>query len=232
MNRDDTSLDWYHGKLSREDAENLLLLGESIFLVSHCYSVVITFLYAEFDIIFVIVISLAITFVESSTTNSDGIFLVRESATSENSYVLSVYFDSEFYHYQIQQHSEDSFFSIDGLQPIHGIECLIDHYRKSKSNLCTQLGNFVKKNPPPIAIRRHGTSNLLHRATKKNQLTVVKEMMKTTYRNLDAKDESGMTAVHLACKYRCDLEILKLLIERGAAVSTRDSSGNTPLHVS
>lgn len=174
----------------------------------------------------------AIILVESSTTNSDGIFLVRESATSENSYVLSVYFDSEFYHYQIQQHSEDSFFSIDGLQPIHGIECLIDHYRKSKSNLCTQLGNFVKKSAPPIAIRRHGTSNLLHRATKKNQLTVVKEMMKTTYRNLDAKDESGMTAVHLACKYRCDLEILKLLIERGAAVSTRDSSGNTPLHVS
>lgn len=63
-------------------------------------------------------------------------------------------------------------------------------------------------------------------------MTVVKEMLKTSYRNLDAKDEHGMTAVHLACKHQVNPEILKLLIDRGAAVSSRDSSGNTPLHVS
>lgn len=139
----------------------------------------------------------------------------------------------DFFHYQIQQHGEDAFFSINGVEPIHGIECLIDFYRRNKSDhLCMQLSNFVKKNPPPISLRRHGNSNLLHRATKKNQLKLVTEMMKTSYRNLDAKDEQGMTAVHLACKHQVDPEILKLLIERGAAVQTRDSSGNTPLHVS
>lgn len=170
-------------------------------------------------------------FAESQISNADGIFLVRESSSAANNYVLSVYYDTQFWHYQIQQHGEDSFFSIDGQQPIHGLEDLIDYYRSNKTNLCTKLKNFVKKLPPPVETRRHGKHNLLHRATKHNHLDVVKEMLKTTYRNLDAKDEFGMTAVHLACKNRVNPEIMKLLIERGATLTSRDSSGNTPLHV-
>jgi tyrosine-protein kinase len=144
-----------------------------------------------------------------------------------------VFYDSQFWHYQIQQHGEDAFFSIDGQLPIHhGLEDLIDYYRSSNNtNLCTKLKNFVKKSPPPVEARRHGKHNLLHRATKHNHLDVVKEMLKTSYRNLDAKDEFGMTAVHLACKNRVNPEIMKLLVERGATLTSRDSSGNTPLHV-
>lgn len=168
---------------------------------------------------------------ESQISNADGIFLVRESSTAVNNYVLSVYFDTQFWHYQIQQHGEDAFFSIDGQLPIHGLEDLIEYYRNNHTNLCTKLKNFVKKHPPPVESRRHGKHNLLHRATKHNHLDVVKEMLKTSYRNLDAKDEFGMTAVHLACKNRVNPEIMKLLIERGATLTSRDSSGNTPLHV-
>lgn len=143
-----------------------------------------------------------------------------------------MYYDVQFWHYQIQQHTEDSFFSIDGENTIHGLEYLIEYCRNNDdTTLCTKLKNYVKKSPPPIGTRRHGNSNLLHRATKHNQLTVVKEMLKTTYRNLDAKDEHGMTAVHLCCMNRVNPEIIKLLIERGASLSSRDSSGNTPLHV-
>lgn len=142
-----------------------------------------------------------------------------------------MYYQSEFYHYQIQQHGEDAFFSIDGQSPIHGLDDLIEFYRKNSTNLCTKLNTFVKKFPPPVETRRHGKHNLLHRATKHNHLDVVKEMLKTSYRNLDAKDELGMTAVHLACKYRVNPEIMKLLIEKGATVSSRDIAGNTPLHV-
>jgi tyrosine-protein kinase shark len=144
-----------------------------------------------------------------------------------------VYYDAQFWHYQIQKHGEDAFFSIDGQLPIHhGLEDLIDYYRSNSTNLCTKLKNFVKKLPPPIEARRHGKHNLLHRATKHNHLDVVKEMLKTSYRSLDAKDEFGMTAVHLACKNKVNPEIMKLLIERGATLTSRDSSGNTPLHVS
>lgn len=238
------AFDWYHGKLSRADAENILLEGSSHSLSSSydvCQLMIAPHI-TEFSHIKLLFTSSVYT--ESHISNSDGIFLVRESAGNDNSssthslYVLSVFFESEFFHYQIHQHGEDAFFSIaidsnQQQQPIHGMEHLIDFYRKNKSNfLHTQLKTFVKKSSPPLSTRRDGISNLLHRATKKNQMTVVKEMLKTSYRNLDAKGEHGMTAVHLACKHRVDPEILRLLIDRGAAVSTRDSSGNTPLHVS
>ena len=216
MNRDE-SYDWYHAKISRIDAENILLEGEKRVII-------------EMDLIDMKNINYAIT--ESQISNADGIFLVRESSSVSNNYVLSVYYDTQFWHYQIQKHGEDAFFSIDGQLPIHhGLEGLIDHYRLSHTNLCTKLKNFVKKHPPPIESRRHGKHNLLHRATKHNNIEVVKEMLKTTYRSLDAKDEHGMTAVHLACKNRVNPEIIKLLIDRGATLTSRDSSGNTPLHV-
>lgn len=169
---------------------------------------------------------------ESQISNADGIFLVRESSSVANNYVLSVFYDSQFWHYQIQKHGEDAFFSIDGQMPIHhGLEDLIEHYRHNSTNLCTKLKNFVKKHPPPIEARKHGKQNLLHRATKADNLEIVKEVLKSSYRNLDAKDEFGMTAIHLACKHRVNPEIMKLLIERGATLTSRDSSGNTPLHV-
>ena len=67
---------------------------------------------------------------ESQRTQVDGIFLVRESLTLPNSYVLSVLFNNEFYHYQIQQHGEDAFFSIDSQCIQHGLDYLIEFYSK------------------------------------------------------------------------------------------------------
>lgn len=160
------------------------------------------------------------------------IFLVRESLTLPNSYVLSVIYNNEFYHYQIQQHGEDAFFSIDSQSIQHGIDFLIDFYRRETSNLCTKLDYFVRKSPPPTNLCRSGKANLLHRATKANNLNVVKEILTTSYRNFDAKDENGMTAVHIAAINKVNPEILKLLIEKGAALNSRDSKGNTAMHVS
>jgi len=146
--------------------------------------------------------------------------------------VLSVFYQNQPFHYQINQHGDDAFFSVNGQAPIHGLDELIEFYKHNETNLCTRLKVFVKKNPVPVELKRNGKLNLLHRATKHNNLEVVKEMLKTTYRNLDAKDEEGHTAVHLACKYNVNPEILKLLIQSNAAVITRDIEGNTPLHVS
>lgn len=133
---------------------------------------------------------------------------------------------------KFNQHGEDAFFSVNGQNIHHGLDDLIEFYRKSNTNLCTKLSNFVKKLPPPIETRKHGKKNLLHRAVTASNLDVVKEMLKTPERNLDAKDEHGMTACHLACKNKVNPEIMKLLIDRGANLNTRDKFGNTPLHVS
>lgn len=160
----------------------------------------------------------------------DGIFLVRESNSSYGDYVLSVLFQNDVWHYQIRRHGEDAFFSIDDQTKIHGLDSLIDYYQKSHVGLITQLKNIVKGDPPPNDSRSHGRTNLLHRATKEGNLTVVSELLKCGYRNIDAKNQEGQTAVHLVCKHGNEA-ILKQLIDIGANVNSRDKEGNTPLHV-
>lgn len=161
----------------------------------------------------------------------DGVFLVRDSNTSGGDYVLSVLHKGEVWHYQIRRHGEDAFFSIDDQTPIHGLDSLIEHYQKGSHGLVTQLSAIVKRDPPPHDSRSHGRTNLLHRATKEGNFTVVSELLKCGYRNIDAKNQDGQTAVHLACRYGNE-RMVKKLIESGANVNCRDSEGNTPLHVS
>lgn len=60
---------------------------------------------------------------------------------------------------------------------------------------------------------------------------MVSELLKCQYRNLDAKNEDGQTAVHVASRLGQD-DILKKLIESKADINCRDIAGYTPLHVS
>lgn len=144
---------------------------------------------------------------------------------------ISQFTQNDVCHYQIRRHGEDAFFSIDDQQPIHGLDSLIQHYQESANGLVSQLKNFVVKcDPPPHNTRSHGRTNLLHRATKEGNLTVVTELLKCGYRNIDAKNEDGQIAVHLACRFQNE-DMIKKLIDSGANVNCRDSDGNTPLHV-
>jgi ankyrin repeat protein len=60
--------------------------------------------------------------------------------------------------------------------------------------------------------------------------TVVSELLKCGYRSLEAKNQEGQTAVHLASRMGKD-DIVKKLIESGANINCRDTAGYTPLHV-
>ncbi|XP_001602126.1 tyrosine-protein kinase Shark [Nasonia vitripennis] len=180
---------WFHGNLSREDAESLLL--------------------------------------EDGRDN--GTFLVRESSSSLGDYVLSVLHDGEVAHYQIRKHGEDAFFSIDDETTIHGLETLIEYYQKENDRLVTILQTPIRGLPPPHDTRRHGRMNLLHRATIQKNYTIVSELLKCGYRSLDAKNQLGQTAVHLAAIDGAD-EILSKLIQNNASVNCRDTAGYTPLH--
>ncbi|XP_031636726.1 tyrosine-protein kinase Shark isoform X2 [Contarinia nasturtii] len=166
-------------------------------------------------------------------SGSDGVFLVRDSKTSPGDYVLSVLHEDEVYHYQIRRHGEDAFFSIDDQTPVHGLDSLIEHYRESSDGLVTQLTAIIVKDPPPAESRRHGTTNLLHRATKNGDPQLVEHVLLSdkTGSRIDAKDQDGRSAVHLACLRTNSAEpILEKLINSGANVNCRDEHGNTPLH--
>uniref|UniRef100_A0A1B6K422 SH2 domain-containing protein n=2 Tax=Homalodisca liturata TaxID=320908 RepID=A0A1B6K422_9HEMI len=193
----DDNLYWYHGRTSREAAEELLLSDEK---------------------------------------RQNGLFLVRESSTAAGNYVLSVLYKGEVVHYQIVRHGEDAFFSIDETTITHGLETLIDMYQRSADCLVTKLTVPIKKDPPPHDSRRHGRTNLLHRATKEGNYTVASELLKCGYRSLEAKNEEGQTAVHLACRLGIN-NILEKLINSGITtncleklVNCRDTDGYTPLH--
>ncbi|XP_058459695.1 tyrosine-protein kinase Shark isoform X2 [Malaya genurostris] len=187
MNREE-NLCWFHGKVSRERAEEIL-----------------------------------------RQEGGDGVFMVRESSSSDGDFVLSVLFQNEVVHYQIRRHGDDAFFSIDDHTPIHGLDSLIEHYRESAHGLVTRLQAICRCSPPPNDVRSHGTTNLLHRATKECNYTIVSELLKCGYRNIDSKNQDGQTAVHLACLH-AEARILEKLIERGSNINNRDAQGNTPLH--
>ena len=102
--------------------------------------------------------------------------------------------------------------------------------QKEGSNVIGPLTRPCRKDLPPPDTRCHGRCNLLHRATKEGNLTVVSELLRSGYRSIDAKNESGQTAIHLAAILN-RIEILRLLIQGGGNVNIKDDADLTPLHV-
>jgi len=65
----------------------------------------------------------------------------------------------------------------------------------------------------------------------KGNVTVVTELLKGgTYRSIDAKNEVGLTAIHLAASLGNHV-ILKLLVQGGGNVNIKDDADLTALHV-
>lgn len=62
-----------------------------------------------------------------------------------------------------------SHISDDELTIFHGLETLIEFYQRSADRLVTRLTVPLKKDSPPHDSRRHGRTNLLHRATKEGK---------------------------------------------------------------
>lgn len=57
----------------------------------------------------------------------------------------------------------------------HGLETLIEYYQQSCHGLVVSLGNPIIKDPPPPDTRRHGRTNLLHRATKEGHCIYISD---------------------------------------------------------
>ncbi|PRP86824.1 Protein F53A10.2, isoform a [Planoprotostelium fungivorum] len=74
--------------------------------------------------------------------------------------------------------------------------------------------------------------NMLHELVKKNDLEgLEKHLRKEKGTNVDVKDETGQTPLHIAA-YDGHFNIAYLLLSRGADVNSRDQQQWTPLHCS
>lgn len=112
---------------------------------------------------------------------------------------------------------------------MHGLDTLVEFYQQSANGLVTKLTKHIRKDNPPNDTRYNGNTNLLHRAVMNNNHIVVSELLKCGYRNVDAKNQEGQSAMHLAA-LNSDEEMLQLLIQAGVSVNCMDSTNNMPLH--
>nr|CAB3510236.1 unnamed protein product [Spodoptera littoralis] len=164
----------------------------------------------------------------------DGVFLVRESNTSPGDYVLSVLHQGEVVHYQIRRHGEDAFFSIEEHTTVHGLDTLIQHYRETPTDWLPDYLWSARDSHHLMSLAHkelpiYYTVQVWIRATEAGDFNVVSQLLACGYRNRDAKNQDGQTAVHIAARSGRD-SILAKLIESGATVNVRDSFGYTPLH--
>ena len=161
----------------------------------------------------------------------EGLFLVRESSVPRD-FVLSVVHNNVVLHYQIMKRKteDDALFSLgEDKKIIQGLDAFIEYYRHGKkTGLQHALGDHVPGSLAPPESRLHGTENLLHRACKMGELTVVSELLSMGYRNIDAKNHDSQTAIHIASYYG-HWELLECLVKHRAKVNITDTEGYSPL---
>ncbi|KAJ4299476.1 hypothetical protein N0V90_004721 [Kalmusia sp. IMI 367209] len=85
-----------------------------------------------------------------------------------------------------------------------------------------------------VAISRANTPSLapvvsLHEAATSGSLQQVRKILRNPRQNVDELDESGCSALHLACMNK-RIDIAKYLLQKGADVDQDDDTGSTPLH--
>ncbi|RWS29493.1 tyrosine-protein kinase shark-like protein [Leptotrombidium deliense] len=175
--------------------------------------------------------------VNSGQQSKNRLFLVRETSAGEE-YALSTIQNGVVLHYQIRKCSvDDAFYCINEGHVVHGLDTLIEEYIETDYEHSHPSNGLVLTcaceggQEPPAETRLHGRSNLLHRACKQANHEIVAELLKARNHNLEAKNEEGQTAMHVAVMAaNWNSLVLRSLIEAGAKVNARDTKGMTALH--
>ncbi|XP_033761103.1 tyrosine-protein kinase HTK16-like [Pecten maximus] len=160
----------------------------------------------------------------------DGLFLVRDSTSSKDDFVLSVTHDARVYQFQLKE-VHDGYYRLDEGPTFPGLVKLIEYYHSpNKTGLVTTLTKHCQGSAPPPKARTQGPTNILHRAVIEGDVKIVNDILNHSLcPDINAKNEWGTTALHDACKYGAK-EIVQTLIKHKADVEMKDRAGLTPLH--
>ncbi|XP_048745066.2 tyrosine-protein kinase HTK16-like [Ostrea edulis] len=166
---------------------------------------------------------------QGELAGSNGLYLIRDSTSSDKDFVVSVTHDAKVFHFQIKE-VFDGHYKLDEGPTTQGLEKLVAYYENGANGLITKLSRHCKGSPPPDRARLNGPNNILHRAVMEgNEETVTAILQHRLCPSVNAKNELGTTALHDAAKYG-KTAIAKKLIDKGADVHSKDRAGFTPLH--
>lgn len=166
---------------------------------------------------------------QGTGADSNGLYLIRDSTSSDKDFVVSVTHDAKVFHFQIKE-VFDGHYKLDEGPTTQGLEKLVAFYENGANGLITKLTRHCKGSPPPDRARLNGPTNLLHRAVMEgNEETVASILQHRLCPPVNAKNELGTTALHDASKYG-KANIARFLIDKGADVHAKDRAGFTPLH--
>lgn len=70
--------------------------------------------------------------------------------------------------------------------------------------------------------------NCLHWAVQKENYNMVKILIEKHGFDVNSKSKLGLTPLHIACCHN-NIEMVKLLVEKGADVNARDNDGDMPI---
>ena len=186
------SVQWYHGRITRDAATHIL---------------------------------------QSQARKRDGVFLVRDCSSAPGDYVVSIHANSQIMHFQIQCMGDNKF-SIDNGPIFQGLDTLISHYQVQSDGLPCRLTTFCRGTLPPPNSLKFGIDTPLHVACSNGHASQVAKILSEMYgyQEVNARDEQGLTPLHIASSKGYE-DIILLLLNYGADVKAYSSSDTTPLQV-
>ena len=148
----------------------------------------------------------------------------------QGDFILSMYFDRKYHHFQISS-DRCGYFSIDNGPVKIGLDEIVKFYKEAANGLPSVLGVPCPDGKlPPLCSICYGFSNVIHRYIRDSKPAKAKEVIEhQDCPDLNARDEEGNTALHLAVDTD-QQDLISLLLERGASPDRPDKDGYTPLH--
>jgi len=104
------------------------------------------------------------------------------------------------------------------------------NYNDIKNQSASYIRQFFEANVPNINDANDAGLTMLHLAAEYDDNVEVAKVLISMGANVNAKEQSGLSPLHLAVTYG-NVKVAEILISNGANVNAKEDNGFTPLHI-